>query len=150
MSPSRSNPELSAGGVIFNRAGEIVVVEQLGPSFSLPKGHVDEGETELQAALREIREETGITDLVLVADLGTYSRPNVIKPGELKDMHMYVFFTAARSVSPLDPDNAGGGFFAPARAISMLPSPADKRQIYKALPHIQRHLRQLEASARML
>ncbi|RLT20869.1 MAG: NUDIX domain-containing protein [Planctomycetota bacterium] len=28
--------------------------------WDLPKGHVDEGETELQCALRELREETGI------------------------------------------------------------------------------------------
>ncbi len=29
--------------------------------WDLPKGHVDEGETELQCALRELEEETGIT-----------------------------------------------------------------------------------------
>ncbi len=28
--------------------------------WDLPKGHVDEGETEMQAALRELQEETGI------------------------------------------------------------------------------------------
>ena len=30
--------------------------------WDLPKGHVDEGETELQCALRELAEETGITE----------------------------------------------------------------------------------------
>jgi len=29
--------------------------------WDLPKGHVDEGETEMQCALRELEEETGIT-----------------------------------------------------------------------------------------
>ena len=30
--------------------------------WDLPKGHLDEGETELQCALRELREETGISE----------------------------------------------------------------------------------------
>ena len=34
----------------------------------LPKGHVDEGETELQCALRELREETGILEVDLEID----------------------------------------------------------------------------------
>jgi 8-oxo-dGTP pyrophosphatase MutT (NUDIX family) len=29
--------------------------------WDLPKGHLDEGETELQCALRELQEETGIS-----------------------------------------------------------------------------------------
>jgi bis(5'-nucleosidyl)-tetraphosphatase len=37
--------------------------------WDLPKGHVDEGETELQCALRELQEETGITaDNIEVVD----------------------------------------------------------------------------------
>jgi 8-oxo-dGTP pyrophosphatase MutT (NUDIX family) len=36
--------------------------------WDLPKGHVDEGETELQCALRELQEETGITSGDLEVD----------------------------------------------------------------------------------
>jgi 8-oxo-dGTP pyrophosphatase MutT (NUDIX family) len=36
----------------------------------LPKGHVDEGESDLEAALRETREETGYCDLDVIADIG--------------------------------------------------------------------------------
>jgi len=38
-------------------------------NWGLPKGHVEEGETPLQAALREVAEETGLTDLRIVGDL---------------------------------------------------------------------------------
>ncbi|HTD58380.1 MAG TPA: NUDIX domain-containing protein, partial [Solirubrobacteraceae bacterium] len=37
--------------------------------LGLPKGHLDEGETSLQAATREVREETGV-EAELVCDLG--------------------------------------------------------------------------------
>jgi 8-oxo-dGTP pyrophosphatase MutT (NUDIX family) len=37
----------------------------------LPKGHVEPGESPREAALRETREETGYSDLEVVADLGT-------------------------------------------------------------------------------
>ena len=36
--------------------------------WDLPKGHVDEGETELQCALRELVEETGITEQDIEVD----------------------------------------------------------------------------------
>jgi 8-oxo-dGTP pyrophosphatase MutT (NUDIX family) len=57
--------ERSAGGVVV-REGEIVVIVPTRRAsdgsrvLALPKGHIDPGETALQAATREVREETGI------------------------------------------------------------------------------------------
>src|SRR5271165_1517484 len=57
--------EVSAGGVVV-RGGEVVVIvpTRRAPDGSrvlaLPKGHIDPGETALEAAEREVREETGI------------------------------------------------------------------------------------------
>lgn len=36
--------------------------------WDLPKGHVDKGESEMQCALRELEEETGITESELIVD----------------------------------------------------------------------------------
>ena len=66
----------SAGGVIVNR-GKVVIVNQKGRSWSLPKGHIDTGENKLETAQREIAEETGITDLNYIKELGTYQRPKL-------------------------------------------------------------------------
>jgi 8-oxo-dGTP pyrophosphatase MutT (NUDIX family) len=57
--------EFSAGGVVV-RDGEVVVIVPTRRAadgsrvLALPKGHVDPGETPIEAATREVREETGI------------------------------------------------------------------------------------------
>jgi 8-oxo-dGTP pyrophosphatase MutT (NUDIX family) len=57
--------EFSAGGVVV-REGEVVVIVPTRRAadgsrvLALPKGHVDPGETPIEAAEREVREETGV------------------------------------------------------------------------------------------
>jgi 8-oxo-dGTP pyrophosphatase MutT (NUDIX family) len=57
--------EVSAGGVVV-RDGQVLVIVPTRRAadgshvLGLPKGHLDEGETSLQAATREVREETGV------------------------------------------------------------------------------------------
>ena len=65
----------SAGGVIIqNKTRKILVVEQRNGSWSLPKGHIDPGENALEAAKREVKEESGIRELKLIKKLGSYDR----------------------------------------------------------------------------
>lgn len=54
---------VAAGGVVVNEAGEILVIFRRG-SWDLPKGKVEEGEETIDAAKREVEEETGIKDLI--------------------------------------------------------------------------------------
>lgn len=69
--------ETSAGGLVVDRTGGAPRAALIGRrdrrgkmKWSLPKGHIEPGETPEQAAEREIREETGIEGRVL-ATLGT-------------------------------------------------------------------------------
>jgi 8-oxo-dGTP diphosphatase len=65
--------EYSAGGVVYRRTGEgydIVAVQRARhEDWSLPKGHIEAGESREQAALREVKEETGL-DAQIVGELG--------------------------------------------------------------------------------
>jgi 8-oxo-dGTP pyrophosphatase MutT (NUDIX family) len=74
-------PRRSAGGIVLNPEGKIALVEQHGNTWSYPKGGIEEGESELDAAKREIEEEAGISDLTLVRELGTYERYSIAKDG---------------------------------------------------------------------
>ncbi|WP_168119310.1 NUDIX domain-containing protein [Paenibacillus sp. HB172176] len=57
--------EISAGGVVFrhNEEGQLQVqlIQDRYGKVSLPKGKMEPGETVEETALREIREETGLT-----------------------------------------------------------------------------------------
>jgi len=64
--PTRAQArEFSAGGVVVKGEEMVAIVPTRraadgSPVLALPKGHVDPGETPVQAAQREVREETGI------------------------------------------------------------------------------------------
>lgn len=49
----------SAGAIVFR--GDTVLMIRVGSRWSFPKGHLEPGETAKQAAVRETREETGIS-----------------------------------------------------------------------------------------
>jgi ADP-ribose pyrophosphatase YjhB (NUDIX family) len=65
--------EVSAGGLVVDTTGKLGLligrrdVKDLSGKrilWSLPKGHIEEGETPEEAALREVQEETGITSVI--------------------------------------------------------------------------------------
>jgi 8-oxo-dGTP pyrophosphatase MutT (NUDIX family) len=63
--------ERSAGAVVFYSEGESAAPEFLLLNYTaghwdFPKGNIEHGEQEKQAAIREIREETGITDVEFI------------------------------------------------------------------------------------
>ena len=94
--PVRQLEQISAGGVVFREAGqgiEIAIV-QIVPEmrWQLPKGLIDPGETIEAAALREVREESGI-EAELLAPIDTIEYWfSAERGGERRRYHKFVHF----------------------------------------------------------
>ena len=99
-----------AGGIIINQFNKIAIVNQNHDSWSLPKGHIDKGETAIDAAIREIYEETGIINPTLIKKVGVYERYRIGLDGnddlsELKRIHIFLFKSKKIKLQPLDNNN---------------------------------------------
>ena len=72
---ARATQETSAGGVVFrvDPAGEPVflLIRDSYQNWGFPKGHLENGERAEDAAMREVREETGIDDVALRGTIET-------------------------------------------------------------------------------
>ncbi len=66
--------EPTAGGVVFrrNQKGEVefLLIQDHKDRWTIPKGHIEEGETAQQTAKREIGEEAGLKDTEVLGWLG--------------------------------------------------------------------------------
>ena len=135
LTPSKVT--VSAGGVVINGQGMILVVNQNGTSWSLPKGHVDSGEEPLQAAIREIMEESGIDDLHFLRVLGVYGRFKLGKntgedKQEWKVLLFFLFKTRQNELNPKDPHHPQARWVHPDEVEALLTHPKDKA-FYKSI-----------------
>ena len=65
--------EPTSGGIIFRhgKSGiEILLIQDAKDRWTIPKGHIEEGETAVQTARREIGEEAGLHDVDMLGWLG--------------------------------------------------------------------------------
>ncbi len=135
----------SAGGIVLNDKEQVIVVNQKGTSWSLPKGHIEQGEDALTAARREIYEETGVSRLQLVEELGSYQRVKLGANGEddaseLKTIFMFLFTTDETELRPNDPDNPEAVWLDKEQVAALLTHPKDKK-------FFKRHSKDIEGNA---
>lgn len=83
--------EKSCGAVIFD-GDKILVIQQVKGHWGFPKGHVEEGETEVETAIREIKEETNLD--VEIDETHRYVEHYSPEEGIEKDV---VFFIAKKT-----------------------------------------------------
>ena len=66
--------EPTAGGIVFrrdkNEKVEILLIQDAKDRWTIPKGHIEEGETAQQTAKREIGEDAGLAEVDVLAWLG--------------------------------------------------------------------------------
>lgn len=86
--------ERAAGGVVRSGNGSFLMIKRFG-FCDFPKGHVEEGESFPQTALREVKEETGVDGLEILQSLPTTY--HVFTHGSdfvLKSTHWFLMRTA--------------------------------------------------------
>src|SRR5687768_2008149 len=98
--PVRSLEQISAGGVVYRQQDSIneIAIVQIVPElrWQLPKGLIDKGETIESAALREVREESGV-EAELIAPIDTIEYWFVAdRDGKRTRYHKFVHFFLMR------------------------------------------------------
>lgn len=88
--------EKSCGAVVFCQKGEDIkylLACEHGGYWVFPKGHMEEGESEYDTALREVKEETGL-DVTFVEGFRITDEHNLAREGRPNTIKQTVYFLA--------------------------------------------------------
>ncbi|MDB4899172.1 MAG: hypothetical protein JWN53_980 [Gemmatimonadetes bacterium] len=104
MTRARARRETSAGGVVYRLEGGAPLYLLIRDSYDnsgFPKGHLEAGERADEAAMREVREETGLSELALRGTIDTIDwyfrfRGRLIH----KVCHFYLMETSQAATAP--------------------------------------------------
>jgi len=130
---------VSAGGVVYRTMGDnvffVLVGRRRGNYWCLPKGRVEENETEVEAAKREVFEETGIGEVEVGEKIGTICYAFYRRSAETSYQKLVHFYLMKAKSSNL---NVGTEFdramWFPARdALNMVTHRKEKEIVAKAM-----------------
>ena len=136
----------SAGGVVIGPGNKVLVVNQNGDSWSLPKGHLEPDEDEESAATREIFEESGIQDVHIIEKLGEYERGRIGMGGigekldQMKHITMFLCLTNQEVLNPIDPENPAAEWLNIQDVSDRLTHPKDKEFFNSVTPKLLKYI----------
>ena len=133
--------EVSAGGLVIDQTGTkglLIGRKDLKDStgqrllWSLPKGHIEEGETPEQAAVREVHEETGIESEISKA-LGVIDFWFMAGGKRIhKTVHHFLFKEVGGTLAPQVSEVDDVGWFPLEEVIGLLAYPDEKKLIARS------------------
>ena len=133
--------EVSAGGLVIDTTGKLGLLigrfdlkDATGTRvlWSLPKGHIEEGETPEQAAIREVAEETGINSAITrslgVIDFWFMAGGKRIH----KTVHHFIFTEVSGELTPQITEVDEVSWFPLAEIVNRLAYPDEKKLIARS------------------
>ena len=135
----------SAGAIILGEIeGELKIAlaqhQRTDKIWVLPKGHVEDGESIAEAALREIHEEAGLDNVQLIMHLGTITRESIKRNGDVEHKTIHFFLAYAlenkQPHTPTDLLFTEVGWFKPEEAMRLLPNESDQAFLQEHLAYL--------------
>lgn len=138
MRPATIKTQVSSGGVIFRKAGDdteiALVAVKDGKVWSLPKGIVEKGEEPAETAVREVREETGLSGRI-IKKIGDISYWYYVKDNNTKcrkTVHFYLLEYVSGTTSDHNWEVDAAEWIRVGDALGMVSYKGDKEIVRKA------------------
>ena len=133
--------EKSCGMIIFRKEEsllKVLMVHHTQGHWGFPKGHVEEGETETETAIRETLEETGVKAMVVgdFREVLTY----YVKDNVLKDVVFFIGESESDDIVPQLTEVSEASFVEINQAIKLIEHDDVKEVLKKAISYYQDNL----------
>ena len=136
---STMKSEKSCGAIVLspdNTNRKVLLIKhENGGHWAFPKGHVEEGETEVETALREIKEETGLS-----TDLSTAFRKSVSyspAPSIIKEVVYFIAFAHTETIEKQDAEVTDFAWMPFNEALQAITYDNDKSILQSAIDFIE-------------
>ena len=130
--------QFSAGGVVYRKAGADMEVAILtrgeGKIFCLPKGKIEKPETPRQAALREIKEETGLAGAIEkeLGKINYWFYSDEDRARVHKTVYFYLVKFESGSTADHDTDAEDVRWLPVEEALKIMSYPSERQMVEKA------------------
>jgi len=132
--------EISCGVVVFRNDMILLLKKQSNGHWGFPKGHDEDGETEIETATRETQEESGISDLKFIPGFKETIKYNY-KAGVVSRDKTVHFFLAETQTKDIVISNEHEDFlWLPfEEALERITYDEEKEILRKAVDHLKNH-----------